>query len=323
MSRHFDAATAGAGMSAPGMDPRQWCSRATVDPETEDQKSVEFTTAYGPLVNVTLRPSGIPVRCQVAHEVAGQGEGEWYPFVAGDEVQVLINEGAETAGCTIVGRLNQEIDVWPQKVCGLDATANTFGFRRMRAPYFIETASSYAIRSTTGAFVAIDTKGMVTLSNADNAFLTLSANLIGLQNGDADVLLQIDVDKKHIMLEAAGTQFVIDGKQSSLSTQGALAIGTMGSQASDHATTIEAVANFLAVVLAAAGAASGGLPPALLVFFAQFAAPTAGATLGALLEAAAAKPIDPALLAAIKLALSTPKSSGSVVGVGAAGLLIG
>jgi hypothetical protein len=246
MSRHFDTRTAGAAMAAPGMDTRQWCSFGTVDRETADQKSVTFTTAYGPLVNVTLHPSAVPVVCRVLHEVAGNGEGEWFPFVGGDEVEVLINEGSENAGCVIVGRLNQEIDQWPQKVAGQDATKNNFAFRRLRTPYILETASSYLVRNaTTGAFFGISQTGAIVFSNADKAFFTLSPNLIGMQNGDADVLLQIDVDHKQVVLEAAGTKMVLDKDASHFLSSGTLSIGTSGKQPGEHATTIEAVLRVL------------------------------------------------------------------------------
>lgn len=100
----FDHATMGQAFAAPGMDPRQWVSMASVDPDSENARSVSFTDAdgnpspYGPLVSVTLQPSGISIRCRVAGAVAGNGEAEWYPFVAGDEVCVVIAEGDERDG---------------------------------------------------------------------------------------------------------------------------------------------------------------------------------------------------------------------------------
>jgi hypothetical protein len=250
MSVH-DIATLAEAFAKPGMDPRQWCSYATVDRETPDQKSVQFTDEYGPLVSCTLHPSGIPVVCRVAHEVAGNGEGEWTPFVAGDEVIVLIPEGDESAGCVIVGRLNQEIDAWPKTVAGQDATANNFGFRRMRFPYVIETAASYLIRhATTGAFLGINGEGVVTIANADNAFLALTASLLGLQNGDADVLMQIDVGAKQVVLEAVGTKLSLDGAASTFISSGTLNVGTSGLQGSGHAITLEQVLGLISNVIA-------------------------------------------------------------------------
>jgi hypothetical protein len=318
MTRAFDWGTAPQAMSVPGIDPRQWVSFATVDQETDSQKSVEFTDEYGPLVSVTLRPSGTPARCRVAHEVAGNGEGEWFPFIGGDEVIVLVPEGDETAGCTIVGRLNQEIDAWPKQVAGMDSTANNFAFRRLRTPYVIETAASYLIRSaTTGAFMGISQTGALTFSNADNAFLALGADLLGMQNADGDVLLQIDVGAKQIVLEAAGTKMVLDAAASSLYTTGTLALGTSGNQASEHATSVESVLVLLEALLTAIGSTMPG--PLTGAGLAAAAIPLVGAAV----TAAAALPLDPAVvLPALTAALAVPKVPGATPGVAAPGLLI-
>lgn len=317
---HYDAALAQESVSGPGADTRHWCSYGTVDPDTPDARSVDFTTKYGPLVHVTLHPSGIPVICRVAHHVAGNGEGEWFPFVGGDEVLVLIPEGDETAGCAIVGRLNQEIDQWPQQVAGQDSTKNNFAFRRLRTPYVMETGAGYLVRSaTTKAFLSLSPIGDVVLSNADSAFLALNAHFCGLQNADADTLIQLDVENKRVVLEAAGTKQVLDASQSSLYTSGTMEIGTAGNQAAEHATSAEAMVNLLATfLLAAAGAAT--TPVSLVGFFAAFAAP---GPLAALIELAAGRPLTPDLTAAIQQALQTPKVAGSIVGIGAGGLLIG
>jgi hypothetical protein len=312
----FDHTTAGSAYARPGMDTRQWCSHGTVAPETADQKSVTFTKEYGPLVNVTLHPSGTPCVCRVAHEVAGNGEGEWFPFIAGDEVIVLIPEGDESAGCVIVGRLNQEIDQWPQTVAGQDATKNNFGFRRLRVPYIIETASGWMVRhATTGAFFGFSPEGALTFSNSDKAFFAIRPDFIGMQNGDADVLLQIDVSAKQIVAEAAGTKMVLDALKSSIYTLGTIELGTAGNQASEHATSIESVILLIQALFAAIGVASPG--------------PLTGAALAALvlpqmnlaLPASAILPIAP-YTAALTTALSIPKVPGVTPGVAAPGLKI-
>jgi hypothetical protein len=312
----FDHTTAGAAYARPGMDTRQWVSHGTVDPETPDQKSVTFTKAYGPLVSVTLQPSGVPCVCRVAHEVAGNGEGEWFPFIAGDEVIVVIPEGDETAGCVIVGRLNQEIDQWPQVVAGQDATKNNFAFRRMRTPYIIETASGWMVRhATTGAFFGLSPEGALTFSNSDKAFMAIRPDFIGFQNGDATVLLQIDVGASQIVAEAAGTHFVLDKLKSSIYTLGTLELGTAGNQASEHATSIESVLLLLQAFFAAVGIASPGpLTGAAL-------AGLAIAQLNVALPAAAILPIAP-YTAALTPALSIPKVAGVTPGIASPGLLI-
>ena len=322
--RTHDEHTSTMAHSAPGADTRQWTSIGIVDADTPQQRSVTFTTEYGPLVNVTLQPSGVPVVCRVAHEVAGNGEGEWFPFLAGDEVVVIIPEGAEDAGCVIVGRLNQEIDAWPSTVAGQDATTNTFGFRRLRTPYVIETAASYVIRdATTGAFISIK-DGALTLGNSDNAFMALSASIIGFQNGTADVLMHIDVEASQVVVEAKGTKFVVDGMTSSFYTTGTLALGTSGNVAAEHATSIEAMANLVAGLLSVLGVAAAGGPVALAAFLAAFTTPAAAqAQAAAILPLIAALPLSPAITAAIAAAMATPKVPGTIVGVGAPGLLIG
>src|SRR5258708_21906914 len=103
------------GVAAPGADTRQWVSYGVVDDDQEDQKSVTFDADHGPLVSVTLQPSGIPVVCRVAGWCAGNGEAEYFPFVSGDEVVVHVPEGDERAGCIITGRCNSQIDRFPRR----------------------------------------------------------------------------------------------------------------------------------------------------------------------------------------------------------------
>jgi hypothetical protein len=313
----FDSSTAAAAFSHPGIDPRQWFSFGTVDPDTPQARSVNFTTEYGPLVNVTLRPSGAPVVCRVLHEVAGNGEGDWFPFLAGDEVGVVIPEGDEKAGCTIIGRLNQEIDAWPMQVAGMDATQNNFAFRRVRVPYVFETASNYLVRdATTGAFFSMK-DGTVTLSNLDNAFFTLGPDLLGLQSGDATALVQVDVAAQQVVVEANGTKMVFDAAESMFYTTGTLQLGTAGNQAAEHATSIEAVCSLLQAFFAQIAITSPGM-----LVGASFAPPAVAALLNTALPLAAALPIAP-IAAALTQALSVPKKAGVTAGVGAPGILIG
>lgn len=326
--RHFDHGTAARAYDAPGGDTRQWASIGIVDPDTPNQRSVEFTDDYGPLVSVTLQPSGVPCVCRVAHEVAGNGEGEWFPFQSGDEVQVIVNEGDES-NCVIVGRLNQQIDAWPKMVGGQDATTNTFGFRRLRTPYILETAAGFVLRSaTTGAFMSISPAGAVTIGNSDKAFLALGSSLIGLQNGSADVMIQIDVEAGDVVLEAQGTKLTLDNALSYLYTSGIFQIGSSGNQAAEHVTTVEAVANMLASLLSALGvvATAGGAAgaAALATFLAAFSTPAAAqSAVATILTAGAAVPLSPALTAAIGTALQTPKVPTQIVGVGCPGFLVG
>jgi hypothetical protein len=294
MGRGIDASTAAHAFAGPE---RIWISYATVDEDTPDQRSVMFSPEYGPLVNVTLRPHAVPVVCRVAHEVAGNGEGEWFPFVAQDEVLVAIPEGDEHAGCVIIGRLNQEIDAWPTMVAGQDATQNTFAFRRLRTPYILETASNYMIRdATTGAFISMN-EGAISLSNADSAFLALNADFLGMQSADASTLIQINIANGQVVaLANNGTMLVLDANTSSLVTQGTFSFATAGNQPVGHAVTLEGVVALLielATPFAAAPITGSGLLAGLAAALTAMAASVAAA---------------PPYLVGIQAALSNPQS---------------
>ena len=253
-------------LAGPGMDTRQWVSFGLVEPkgvDTPDQ-AVEFTSDLGPLVCVILQPSGSSVRCRVAGQVAGNMEGEYYPFVPGDEVLVVVPEGDERAGCTIIGRLNNSLDQWPGGIAGQDATQNNIAFKRIRAPYVLEFAESYLVRSpATSAFLSFTQDGQVTLSNADHAFLSLTPDFIGIQNGDASLLLQLDMTQQAIVLQAApplvpsatnpvvGTTTLTLAENSTLLSNGTITFNMAGQYGIEHATSAEAAANMIYNVMLA------------------------------------------------------------------------
>lgn len=239
-----------AGFSRPGSDTRQWLSVATVDPDNDDARSVVFDgddgpLPFGPLVNVTLQPSNLPVTCRVVSGCAGNGEGEWYPFLPGDEVLVAVPEGDERAGCLIIGRLNNGIDQWPRTVAGQDATKNTFGFRRMRTPYILETASSYMVRSAlTGANFTIDQTGNLFLVSGDGHKLTFGADAISLGNADNSSFFQIDTDTGDATLQASNTaQLIVSAALSQWITPGQIQFSASGTGSPQHAITLEQVVN--------------------------------------------------------------------------------
>lgn len=306
--------------ASPGIDTRGWVVHATVDAETADQKSVEFTKEYGPLVNCTLQPWGISVRARVAGAIAGNGEADWFPFLEGDELEVVLNEGHEGA-CVIIGRLNQEIDQFPASVAGTDVTQNNVAFRRLRTPYIFETSASYLLRNAaTGSYMSFDKTGSVQLVNGDGAFLALTPHLVGLQSGDGKALVQIDVDKLQLNFEADGTKVTLDKDRSVFTSAGTWEMSGLGNQAGEHATSIEAIANILYLFLTAAGGAATA-PPALVTFFAAFATPAAFV---ALLASAATTPLNPLISAAIAAGLLAPKNAAiGKPGLGAPGVLIG
>ncbi len=261
----MDQVTMGAAFAGPGQDTRQWVSYGIVAPGNE---SVIFTDdtgnvlPTGPLVIVNLEPSGITVPCRVSAATAGNQEGEWLPFLPGDEVLVVIPEGDERAGCVIIGRLNQDIDKFPLLVAGQDVTKNNFGFKRLRTPYIIETASSFMIRSAiTGAGITIDPTGNCFFNSGDGHQLVMHASFMKFADKSGDNFLQVDPSASEVLLQAAGTTQLNLGKSaSSFFTMGTFDIGTGGAAGGGHAVTAEQVfailANFCVFLNTSGGVAS-------------------------------------------------------------------
>lgn len=275
MARPMDESTIRSLFSGPNQDTRQWVSNGTVDISTPDAPSVRFKDengkmlGTGPLVAVTLQPSGISIQCRVSNDCAGNGEGEWYPFVDKDEVIVVLAGGSEASGGVIVGRLNQEIDAFPDRVGGLDATENKFGFRRMRAPYIVETANSYLIRSAvTGSQIGIDPTGQVVINDASKNKIFFSPDVIDISTGDGNVFVQLHVEDKRLAMQAGDATFAL-AKDTVMNVPGKLNIGTSGASGNGHAVTAEQVilmiCNFWCVVAPTLSPAYPGLWPVAAV----------------------------------------------------------
>lgn len=278
----MDQVTMAAAFAGPGQDTRQWVSYGLVDP---GDKSVIFTDEdgnvlpTGPLVIVTLQPSGITVPCRVGGSCAGNQEGEWFPFLPGDEVLVAVPEGDERAGCVIISRLNQDIDKFPLIVAGQDVTKNNFGFKRLRTPYVIETASSFMIRSAiTGAGLTIDPTGNCYFNSGDGHQIVMHASFMKFADASGDNFLQVDPDKSEVLLQAGGTtQLTLDKSASTFFTMGTLDIGTGGTAGAGHAVTAEQVfailANFCVFLATTGGVASlSGILATASAFDAVFSA---------------------------------------------------
>lgn len=255
-------------VSGAGIDPRQWVSYGIVAPETDDEHSVTFDPDMGPLVDVTLQPSAIPVRCRVAGWSMGNGESEYYPFLQGDEVVVAVPEGDERAGCIIIGRCNNQIDAFPTIVAGQDVAKNNFAFRRTRAPFVWETAQSWGVRNAAnGALLMMGQDGTLTISDGFQDFLHLGPDFVGLQAYDGPndgtpfaapgsklLLFQLDKQNGIATLEVQGAaKFSLGGALDGVATAGRFFVQASGSAISEHVTTVEGMVNYVNQILTLLG----------------------------------------------------------------------
>jgi hypothetical protein len=265
---------------------------------------------------VTLQPSGVDVACRVAGQHAGQGEGEWHPFVDGDEVYVMVPEGDEASGGVIVGRLGQGRDTFPTMVAGNDPTLNNFAFKRVLPPYVLESGTALLFRVTThGAFFSMDAVGGITFQEGAGHYLALHDDQLTLSTQDTSCMLQVDANAKTMFLQAGGTQLFLDSAgNSAFATAGTLALSTAGSPGQWHDTSIEAVTNILVAwgtILTALGATP--------LTGASLGAQLSPALVGAILAAAALLP-NTAIQSYVNAALQS--GSTATPNVGSPGLLI-
>lgn len=318
----------GDAISGPGNDTRQWVSYGTVDAEEAGGKPVRFDK-IGPMVDVKLHPSAAHVTCRVASWCAGRGEGEYYPFVQGDEVVVLVPEGDERAGCVIVGRCNNEIDEWPTTVAGNDPSQNNFGFRRIAVPFVTEVRQSYVVRNAvTGALWSMGADGSLTFKNGFDGFLHVGPDFVGMQasndTGQSPVqdptkpqlVFQLNLQDEIIdMRVQAPTKFVqlkLDPANSLLAGGGTLSVQMGGAAvAREHVITTEAVSNILTNLLI--GLAAFSAPGALAGL--TGAAP---AVVAQALSLSGATPLNPLVSTAIAAAmvLKAPNPTGNLPAIG-------
>ena len=326
----LDLAALGRALSYPGIDPRIWVSYGIVDREQDDQKSTVFDDDYGPMVWVILQPHNQRVLCRVGHQVAGNGESDWHPFMQADEVLVVVPEGDTRSYPVIVCRLNNSFDKFPKRV-GVQETANNdFGFRRTRGPYVHECDSAITFRSSGGpgkpsATFGIDALGNVTIVNGNMDVIQLGALGPVMKTGDGLMQVALDDTKKEATVVAGSAMLTLSDTAASEIFCQALKLSACGNMASEHLVTLEQVVNILASLLTnlTTGAGMGFLvgPPGT-------GFPTRVAALAAIsgaLNAIAVLPITPAL-PGITAALQIPKplatSAGQPMpGVGCAGLL--
>jgi hypothetical protein len=235
---------------------KQWSSYGIIDPDGKGGPALTLVddsgqpSPYGPMLNVTLQPSGVSVPCRVLGQVAGDGEADYYPWAAGDEVLVMLPEGDERGAPVIVGRLNQELDVWPTVVAGQDATQNKFGFRRIRAPFIVETAGGYLIRSaTTGAQIGIDSTGQVILSGGERENMVLGPEALGFTSGDGETFMQAFPPSKEVYFGAGQATFLLSATETKFLSTGPISFATAGGQANQHAVTAEQIIGLLVNLL--------------------------------------------------------------------------
>lgn len=313
MRRSVDQRSMAEGFSYPGIDPRQWLSYATVDTENP----VVFDAEYGPLIACTLQPSKVQVTCRVAMQIAGNGEGEYSPFIAGDEVLVAIPEGNERSDCAIIGRFTNAIDKFPmESVAGQDPTTNSFAFQRRRTPFIQEYAGPIMLRSALSeAFIAIDARGAITLRDGAKGALQMSADVLGYQSGDSDgkFMLQLDLAGGRFTLRVDDALFVLSSSSASpqtstIRTPGAFQVMANEQPPNEHVITTEAIGAVL-------DAWQITFMTALTAAWAPIVTPIAGAPLGPVLTAALAAVFNPAVLAA---AFTTASAGALNPAVGAA-----
>lgn len=342
-AKPIDQSTAAQAFKQPGIDPRQWISIGIVTAGNEEDEIVVFDEEEGqPLVRVLLEPSKVPVFARVGSTIAGNGEGDYFPFVQGDEVVVAIPEGNERAGCVIISRLNNGIDKFPmQSVAGQDPTTNSFAFRRTRTPYVEERAGPIFMRSAlNGAFFSIDTSGVITLRDGEASVFQMSPDVVGIQgpsSGDAppEFLMQMNLTDRQYSLQVGDAVMNLSASDATpqatniLQVPDNLTIGAGGNAASEHMMTVEAfwhslqhALNVVAVAVAPQGIVTGpGLASILNLLGTAAIFPAAVAT-------AATTPMVPTIATPLSVAFSTmppklPATQQLQPGLGSATILVG
>ena len=313
------------GFARPGADTRQWISYGTV---AAGEESIEFDADYGPLITVVLQPSNITVVCRVGMSIAGNGEGEYNPFISGDEVLVALPEGSERAGPVIVSRLTNSIDKFPENVAGQDPTTNSFAMKRQRTARVEEIAGPYLLRqATTGALLSIDASGTLSLRGGDSSMLQLSASAFAWQSQDAEHILQLDQVNGRFTLKVGDALLTLSNSSalppsSGLVCNGSFAISAGAAPPIEHVLTTEAFCHILVNVLSLFV-----LPPAMMPLPPSTYAPqvaTALATASAApLEQTVAATLFGLFLAPVPKPPGVPGQGQSLPGIGCRQLLTG
>jgi hypothetical protein len=265
-AKPIDQSTMGQALRQPGIDPRQWVSIGLVTAGGEGDDIVVFDEDEGqPLVRVLLQPSKIPIFARVgspATGAAGNGEGEWTPFVEGDEVMVVIPEGDERSGATIIARITNGIDKFPmESVAGQDPTTNTFAFSRRRTPRVEEFNGPIIFRNAqTESFISMDSGGVYTVRTGDASVFQMSPDVIGIQGpSDSDnppeQVMQIGITSKLFSLTMGdailnfGAADADPEATNIWKVAAALSLSSNGNNAGEHAFSVENFVNLMVFLM--------------------------------------------------------------------------
>ncbi len=313
----------------PNADTRRHCGIGLVAPTSStgsNSPSVYFTNAqgapnsFGVQVLVQMVPAGDILPCRVGSACAGDGMGEYHPFIEGDEVVVLIPDGDEKNGGIIIGRLNQEADVFPTTVGGADVTQNSIAFKRVLAPYILESGTSIIVRNAaTGGALTLDPTGNTYLSDGNGNGLVMRSDVVSLALKDtaAGIQLNPDTDDLTLIAQSGDCSLLLDSTASQFQSKGTLQFSTLGNYGVNHVMTTEALGAILnALVTAIAAVATGPVTGAALA--AAFAVPGA---MGTMMAGALSTPLDQLSSQAVAAALVTPKSPGAP-GIGSQGVQV-
>lgn len=324
----FDHVTMGQAFARPGMDTRQWVSYGVVDADSDGSRAVIFkdengvSLKSGPLVQVILQPSGIPVLCRVSSTCAGNLEGEWRPLVSNDEVLVVLPEGSERAPPVIIARLNNAPDPWPTSVAGMDPQNNSFAFTRMRTAYVLEVGPSLLLRSAeTNCALTFAPDGGVFLVSGDKHMLAMLGEAITLQTTNQEAMLQLDPAAKTAALYAGTAHLVVGEVDAKFEGPGTFTMVTGAVPAFQHVTSIEAVSNIISKFVGFLSGISGATGDAFAIAYAAAFAPGASTITSGILSGAAGASTDGGVQGAIDSGLGD--TSKGKPGLGCKHFLVG
>jgi len=164
--------------------------------------------------------------------------------------------------------------VFPTKVGGMDVTGNTFGFKRMIAPFILETAGGYSIRhAVTGAALTVDQTGQWFVTDGDGSQLALTPDVVMLMSPGGAAGMQVNVADSTMILKGDTASLALDDALGSKwQSSGILSFSTCGNPGLNHVTTLEGVTQLLTGLFTALATMLVGQGPL----------PLTGATLGAL-----------------------------------------